>query len=118
MTPLHNHWHAYNLSESPFFQRDLQPSAVRYPIDLFVGREEEADRLLRAIGGAASTRQTIEGLPGFGKTTLAQFVKSRAAAAGYACYPDPVSAAGVDNSETLLVRLLSYVYDALTTHLG
>jgi hypothetical protein len=118
MTPLHNHWHAYNLSESPFFQRDLQPSGVRYPIDLFVGREEEANRLLRAIGGAASTRQTIEGLPGFGKTTLAQFVKSSAAAAGFASYPDPVSAAGIDTSETLLVRLLSYVYDALTTHLG
>lgn len=118
MTPLHNHWHAYNLSESPFFQRDLQPSGVRYPIDLFVGREGEAERLLAVIGGAGSTRQTIEGLPGFGKTTLAQYVKSRAAAAGYASYPDPVSAAGVDTTDTLLVRLLSYVHDAVTTHLG
>jgi DNA-binding transcriptional ArsR family regulator len=118
MTPLHNHWHAYNLSESPFFQRDLQPSGARYPIDLFVGREAEAERLLAVIGGGSSTRQTIEGLPGFGKTTLAQYVKSRAAAAGYASYPDPVSAAGIDTTDTLLVRLLSYVHDAITTHLG
>lgn len=118
MAPLHNHWHTYNLSESPFFQRDLQPSGVRYPIDLFVGRESEAERLLSTIGGSPSTRQTIEGHPGFGKTTLAQYVKSRAAAANYASYPDPVSAAGVDTAETLLIRLLSYVHDAVTTHLG
>ncbi|HEV2147735.1 MAG TPA: winged helix-turn-helix domain-containing protein [Longimicrobiaceae bacterium] len=116
---LHNRWQLYNLRESPYFQRDLQASdTARYPIDLFIGRTAEAERLLGVIGGAPSSRQTIEGSPGFGKTTLAQYVKARAAEAGYVSYPDPVSAAGVDTAETLLVRLLSYVYDALVAQLG
>ncbi len=115
--PLKNLWHLYNLTESPFFQQDLQGTG-RYPIDLFEGRDEEATRLLNVIGGSASSRQTVEGLPGFGKTTLTQFVKARAAAAGYLSYPDPVSAAGADTADSLLVRLLSYVYDAVASQAG
>ena len=113
---LGNLWHLFNLRESPYFQQDLQASGkARYPIELFVGREAEAERLLAVIGGASSSRQTVEGLPGFGKTTLAQYVKGKAAAAGYLSYPDPVSAAGADTADTLLARLLSYVYDAIAS---
>lgn len=115
---LPNHWNPYNLQESPFFQADLRPTGSGRPLDLFVGREREAERLLARIGGASSSRETVEGQPGFGKTTLAQYVKARAAEAGYASYPDPVSAAGVDTAETLLLRLLRYVYDTLTSRLG
>jgi MarR family len=114
-----NLWHLYNLRESPYFQQDLQAGGqARYPIQLFVGREREARRLLSVIGGAPSSRQTIEGPPGFGKTTLAQYVKSQAAEAGYLTYPDPVSAAGADTADTLLVRILSYVHDALASQAG
>lgn len=116
---LHNLWHLYNLKESPYFQQDLQVSGeARYPIELFVGREAEAERLLNVIGGARSSRQTVEGLPGFGKTTLVQYVKARAARAGYISYPDPVSTAGADSADSLLVRILSHVHDAITSHLG
>jgi uncharacterized membrane protein len=113
---LGNLWYLYNLAESPYFQQDLQAGgSSRYPIDLFVGRDEDARRLLRMIGGASSSRQTVEAPPGFGKTTLTQYVKASAAAAGYVSYPDPVSTAGADTAETLLERLLSYAYDALAS---
>ncbi|HEU0015197.1 MAG TPA: MarR family transcriptional regulator [Longimicrobium sp.] len=116
---LHNLWHLFNLRESPYFQQDLQASgAARYPIDLFVGRDQEAARLINVIAGSSSSRQTIEGLPGFGKTTLAQRVKAEAAPAGYVSYPVPVSAAGTDTPDALLVRLLSYVYEALASQVG
>jgi hypothetical protein len=115
--PLKNLWHLYNLSESPYFQQDLQGTG-RYPIDLFVGRDDEATRLLNVIGGSGSSRQTVEGLPGFGKTTLTQYVKAEAARAGYLSYPDPVSAAGADTADSLLIRLLSYVYDAIASQAG
>jgi DNA-binding transcriptional ArsR family regulator len=116
---LHNLWHLHNLRESPYFQQDLQVSGeARYPIELFVGRESEAERLLNVIGGAPSSRQTVEGLPGFGKTTLVQYVKAQAVKAGYISYPDPVSAAGADSADSLLVRILSHVHDAITSHLG
>lgn len=116
---LSNLWHLYNLKESPFFQQDLQVSGeAHYPIGLFVGREDEAKRLLNVIGGAPSSRQTVQGLPGFGKTTLVQYVKARAAEAGYISYPDPVSAAGADSADSLLIRILSHVHDAIASHLG
>jgi hypothetical protein len=119
-TPLNlpNHWTPYNLLESPFFQADLRSTGSGARMSLFVGRQREAQRLLAAIGGASSSRQTVEGQPGFGKTTLTQYVKATAAEAGYASYPDPVSAAGIDNAETLVLRLLRYAYDALTSRLG
>lgn len=115
---LPNHWNLYNLQESPFFQADLRPTGADRSLDLFVGRESEAQRLLAGIGGASSSRQTVEGQSGFGKTTLTQYVKARASEASYASYPDPVSAAGVDTAETLVLRLLRYTYDALTSRLG
>ncbi|MBV9109810.1 MAG: winged helix-turn-helix transcriptional regulator [Gemmatimonadetes bacterium] len=115
--PLKNLWHLYSLAESPFFQQDLQGGS-RYPIDLFVGRDEEAARLLGVIGGSRSSRQTVEALPGFGKTTLTQYVKAKAATEGYLSYPDPVSAAGADSADTLLARLLSHVYDAFASQAG
>jgi hypothetical protein len=43
---LGNLWHLFNLRESPYFQQDLQASGkARYPIELFVGREAEAERI-------------------------------------------------------------------------
>jgi DNA-binding transcriptional ArsR family regulator len=113
---LQNLWHLFNLRESPYFQQDLQPGgSARYPLSLFVGREREAERMLSVIAGSATSRQTLEGPPGFGKTTLAQHLKASAAEDGYVSYPDPVSASGADSVDTLLVRLLSYVYDALAS---
>jgi hypothetical protein len=113
---LANKWHLYNLRESPYFQQDLQATNdARYPIELFVGREREAGRILATIGGSGSSRQTVEGPPGFGKTTLVQYVKGRAADEGYLSYPDPVSLVGADTAEALLVRILAYVYDAVAS---
>jgi len=117
---LNNLWNLYNLRESPYFQNDLQPSGQSsYPVEqLFVGREREVQRILNTVVGARSSRQTLEGFPGHGKTSLAQFVKSALAAEGYLSYPEPVSVAGVDTADTLLVRILSYVYDALASQAG
>jgi DNA-binding MarR family transcriptional regulator len=113
---LANKWHLYNLRESPYFQQDLQATDdARYPTELFVGREREAGRILATVGGSASSRQTVEGPPGFGKTTLVQFVKGRAVDEGYLSYPDPVSLVGADTAEALLVRILAYVYDAVAS---
>ncbi len=111
---LRNVWQLYNLSESPFFQDTLRTSpGARYPLSLFVGREHEADRLLGGIGSAPSSRQVIQGAPGVGKTTLVQHVKEQAARAGVLSAPDPVSVGHADSSETVYVRVLSSVYEAI-----
>lgn len=114
---LRNVWHLYNLSESPFFQDTLRTSAnARYPLALFVGRTAEADRLLGGIGSGASSRQVIQGTPGVGKTTLVQHVKDVAARAHILSYPEPVSVGHADSTETVYVRILSYVYEALLSN--
>lgn len=106
-------WHLYNLRESPFFQEQLtaDPDA-RYPIELFVGRQDEVARL---VGGVeqklgSSSRQTVQGPPGIGKSTLVQQVKASLARYGVISHPGAVSVGHADSTQTVLLRVLQYVY--------
>src|SRR4051794_6006911 len=89
-------WHLYNLRESPFFQEQLtaDPEA-RYPIELFVGRTAEVERLVSGVRQKrdSSSRQTVQGPPGIGKSTLVQQVKAHVAADGVVSHPGSVSVA-------------------------
>lgn len=109
---LPNLWHLFNLRSSPFFQETLSDT---YPLSLFVGRQRDSDRLLRGIGSSSSSRQLIEGPPGFGKTTLAQYVKGRAADAGFLSTVEPVGIGSTESAETFLMSTLRYAYEALVT---
>jgi DNA-binding MarR family transcriptional regulator len=109
-------WHLYNLRESPFFQEQLtaDPDA-RYPIELFVGRTAEVERL---VGGIlqkrdSSSRQTVQGPAGIGKSTLVQQVKAQVAADRFLSHPGSVSVAHADTTQTVLLRVLGYVYAAI-----
>lgn len=116
---LPNVWNLLNLQANPFFQDTLHPGEPAvYPLSLFVGRERALRRLLAGIGGGTSSRQVIAGLPGVGKTTLAQRVKAEAVEAGYVAYPSVVSLLAEDTTETLLVRILANVYEATLATLG
>lgn len=115
---LRNVWNLYNLSESPFFQDPLRAGErAKHRLDLFVGREHEAERLLGGIGGRpSSSRQVIHGPPGVGKSTLAQYVKNRAAGEGILSSSDAVSVGHADDTDTVCVRILGYVYEAIVSN--
>jgi hypothetical protein len=106
-------WHLYNLRESPFFQEQLtaDPDA-RYPIDLFVGRQDEVARLVGGVEQklSSSSRQTVQGPPGIGKSTLVQQVKASLARYGVLSHPGAVSVGHADSTQTVLLRILQYVY--------
>lgn len=108
-------WQLFNLRDTPYFQEALRPGpGSRYPVDLFVGRSVEADRLARTIvGHAGSSRQTIRGSVGVGKSTLAQHVKAVLAADGFLSSADPVALGHSDDVNEVCIRILSYVYEAL-----
>ncbi len=111
---LPNHWALFNLRATPFFQNDLRPSDPNYPTDpLFTGRREETEAVLRRIGGGGSSRQAIPGPPGVGKTSLVQYVKGRVAEDGYLSLPDPVRLAASDTADSVLVKMLRLVFEAL-----
>ncbi len=75
-----NIWNPLGIRTSPFFQEalDISESDLR-PIDLFVGRADEAENVLQRTLGGDSTRLLVSGQPGVGKTTFIQHVKSRLA---------------------------------------
>jgi hypothetical protein len=111
--PLPNLWQLYGLRASPFFQETLGVTSERYPLSLFVGREEERQRVLAVIGGSGSSRQAIAGPPGIGKTTFVQSVKGAAVDAGYWALDDVVPLYVGDDVEGLIGRLLGAVYGAV-----
>ena len=112
---LPNHWHLFNLRESPYFQDTLGEPASHYPLSLFVGRETEVARLLAAIGGAGSSRLALGGAPGVGKTTLAQLVKSTAVAHGYWATNGVLPFYPEDTPERVLGGVLEGLYEAILT---
>jgi hypothetical protein len=108
-----NAWRLFNLRESPFFQEPLQ-AGTRYPMSLFVGRAADTDRLLRKIERSpGSSRQTIRGAVGVGKSTLAQHVKSEVAAAEILSTPAAVSVSSALTLDQLCALILRSVLDAL-----
>jgi hypothetical protein len=118
--PLRNVWHLYNLSESPFFQDPLRAGErAKHRLDLFVGREAEAERLAHGVAGRSSSRQVIHGPPGVGKSTLAQYVKDRLArerGARVLSSPDAVSLGHADDTDAVCVKILGYVYEAVVSN--
>jgi hypothetical protein len=118
--PLRNVWHLYNLSESPFFQDPLRAGErAKHRLDLFVGREAEAERLAQGVAGRSSSRQVIHGPPGVGKSTLAQYVKDRLVrerSARVLSSPDAVSLGHADDTDAVCVKILGYVYEAVVSN--
>jgi hypothetical protein len=117
--PISSLWHLYNLRESPFFQEQLTADPdSRYPIELFVGRQAEVDRLIRGIRGklGSSSRQTVQGRPGIGKSTLIQQIKHVIASDGILSSPLAVRVGHADSTDTVLLRIVSYTYAAILSN--
>lgn len=82
---LPNPWNIFNLQISPFWQDALGAGDRMHPLSLFVGRNDELQRLVDGLfgAGAGTSRRAIAGRPGIGKTTLIKQFKAQALAAGY-----------------------------------
>jgi hypothetical protein len=114
-------WHLYNLRESPYFQQTLRDGggANAYPVSLFVGRDQDARRLVRTIVGSPRTsRQVVHAPVGYGKTTLVEYVKHelRGQRPHVLAASRPVLVQRDDTANTLALKILSYVYDVVLAH--
>jgi len=111
----HDLWPLFNLRDTPYFQEALRPGeGARYPVDWFVGRDPEAERLARTIlGHAGSSRQSVRGSIGVGKSTLAQRVKALLASERIYSTPDAVALGHADGADEVCIRILSYVYETI-----
>jgi hypothetical protein len=112
-----NIWHVMNLGSTPFFQDPLSPGErAQHPIDLFVGRQEEAHYILSGIGSAQHSRHVVQGSVGVGKTTLVQYVKAAAAEDGYLADVEAVAVTSAATTDDLRLRILLSAYTALVAH--
>ena len=108
-----NAWRLFNLRESPFFQEPLQ-AGTRFPMSLFVGRTADTNRLLNKIARSpGSSRQTVRGAIGVGKSTLAQHLKAEVVQDGILSAPAPVSVSSALTVDQLCALVLRSVLDAL-----
>lgn len=112
-----NIWHVLNLSSTPFFQDPLSPGeGAQHPIDLFVGREDEAHYILSGIGSAQHSRHVVQGGAGMGKTTLVQYIKAEAARDGYLADVEPIAVTSAATADDLRLKILLSAYNALVAH--
>lgn len=117
-------WKLRNLRGSPFFQDALEPynkqQNSRYPIDLFVGRTEEAKRIIDTIllMTPGSSRSTIQGIPGVGKTTLVQYIKAELSKQGFGSTRDWISVGSDPNPERLVGQILYHIYTIVIEYGG
>lgn len=113
---LPNTWSLYNLSQSPYFQRELEagPHAPR-PLSLFVGRASELQELMGTIldAGDDGSVQGVAGSLGVGKTTLVKELKARALDAGFLTTDAIVPVLQSDTPESLFARVLGGLYDTI-----
>jgi len=71
-------WRRYGLNDNPYFHRPLTLEGDIIPISSFVGRELEVRRLKAMIEIGSDVRYLIVGEAGVGKTSLLNFVRSKA----------------------------------------
>lgn len=115
-SPLPTPWNLYNLEGSPYFQNTLETSEhSAAPLSLFVGRQVELQDIRSSIHGTDrhGSRQAIAGIPGVGKTTLAQAVKSVLLEDGYLTTDSFVPILPNDTPEALFGRVLGMLYDTI-----
>ena len=116
LPPLPTAWNLYNLASSPFFQGTLERrDQSQRPLSRFVGRDEELRRLRARVHGAGrgSSRQAVAGMPGVGKTTLVQELKSQLLADGYLATDELVPVLPGDTPDQLFGRVLAALYDTI-----
>lgn len=107
-------WTDRNLRDTPFFHQALDPSReTSYPIDLFVGRTDEANEILADVLGTSSSRSAIQGTPGVGKTSLASYIKDQAGRSGIGSRARFVSLGHQARSEDVLLDILGYIYQVV-----
>lgn len=114
--PLPTTWSIYNLSQSPYFQRELEAGPhSRRPLSLFVGRAAELDDLLGTIrdAGDDGSVQGVAGALGVGKTTLVKELKARALEDGFLTTDAIVPVLQSDTPESLFARVLGGLYDTI-----
>lgn len=115
-------WEPYGLTGNPFFTGALvSRPGVAQGIHLFRGdaRQKDADKLVARILNSENSVRVIEGPSGIGKTTLANYVKSRLASReDTAVYPDSVLVhPGSTTPERFAAEVLYATLVALRGHL-
>lgn len=75
---LSNIWELYGLKENPFSTTPLLVKGGTLPIESFVGRTEQLQRLLRIFGSKGGSRVLICGDTGVGKTTFVNYARNHA----------------------------------------
>ena len=108
-------WEPFGLVGNPFFQRDLRAGDPAYPIDLFVGRKKERERIKRRLGTDSTTRSIVEGDPGVGKTSFVNRLKADLAEDGFVTYDQPVR---IDSRSTRSAFIADVLRTLLRMRLG
>jgi AAA ATPase-like protein len=105
--PIASPWTPYGLTDDPFFQAPLSPSAeAARPITLFVGRDAEIQLLGGQVVGTSSSRAIIEGAPGVGKTSFVNRLKVALAEQGVLTHEHPVRALPGMNARQFVAEVL------------
>lgn len=80
---MNNFWELYGVKENPFSTAPLLVKGGTLPIESFVGRDEQLNRLKKLFSSAGGSRILVYGDVGVGKTTIVNVARHHALNQGF-----------------------------------
>lgn len=109
MSELNLIWRKYGLKDNPYFIAPLTVSGEKVPIEIFTGRSEEINKLIKLIS-SGNERFFVVGNAGVGKTSLVNYVRSKAQEGRFFSPSNEIELNYAMSGQEFLVSTLNNIY--------
>lgn len=108
-----NIWELYGVKENPFSTSPILVTGGNIPLDSFVGRTENVERLGKIFGSKGGSRTLVYGDVGVGKTTFVNVVRSFAMKKGFFTSFKEIAVQDEWDPMAFVLNTLSSIYSTL-----
>jgi len=106
-------WELYGVKENPFSTSPILVVGGAIPIDSFVGRGEDINRLSKILGSKGGSRTFVYGDIGVGKTSFVNVVRSSAYEMGFFTHFKEITTQDKWGADEFILNTLSAIYSTL-----
>lgn len=110
---INNIWELYGVRENPFSTSPILVIGGTLPIDSFVGRKDQIQRLNKILGSRGGSRSLVFGDVGVGKTSFVNVVRHTAMNAGFFTPVKEIAVQSDWTNDDFILNTLSGIYSTM-----